>query len=281
MQKLTYCLKIEQSFTPVYHPEANPVERKNRDLKVQLSIHVGKDHTLWDKNLPAIRFAMNTARCSTTNYTPAYLTFGRELRTPVDVQHDLRAIVNAENFIPQITPHLLRLADTFKRAKENEETMQDKNKAYVDAKRIPQKKIQIGDHVLVSTHILSNKDKGLTSKFVPRRDGPYVVIDKKGSNTYTVASLENPTVPLATYHSSDLDLYVGREEVPVYPLRQRGRPKKCNKCATNDNQSTENTKNAISATTNVNVPDTTNPGNTTVEVPLRRSLRKRKHSQDV
>lgn len=56
MQKLTYCLKIEQTFTPVYHPVANPVERKNRDLKVQLSICVGQAHTSWDRNLPAIRF---------------------------------------------------------------------------------------------------------------------------------------------------------------------------------------------------------------------------------
>jgi hypothetical protein len=37
MQKITFCLGITQSFTPVYHPEANPVERRNRDLKTQLS----------------------------------------------------------------------------------------------------------------------------------------------------------------------------------------------------------------------------------------------------
>lgn len=33
VQKLTYCLGIHHAFTPVYHPETNPVERKNRDLK--------------------------------------------------------------------------------------------------------------------------------------------------------------------------------------------------------------------------------------------------------
>ncbi|KAG8235542.1 hypothetical protein J437_LFUL013504 [Ladona fulva] len=37
MQKVAYCLGFKQSLTPVYHPEANPVERKNRDLKVQLA----------------------------------------------------------------------------------------------------------------------------------------------------------------------------------------------------------------------------------------------------
>ena len=43
MQKITFCLGIDQSFTPVYHPQANPVERKNRDLKVQLSICVKRN----------------------------------------------------------------------------------------------------------------------------------------------------------------------------------------------------------------------------------------------
>lgn len=117
MQKLTYCLGIRQSFTPVYHPEANPVERKNRDLKVQLSICVGKDHTTWDLKLPSIRFAINTVKCATTGYSAAYLTFGRELRTPIEVQNDLKAIVRAEHFVPQKTPHFLRLADTLKLAK--------------------------------------------------------------------------------------------------------------------------------------------------------------------
>lgn len=287
MQKLTYCLKIAQTFTPVYHPEANPVERKNRDLKVQLSIYVGQHHTLWDTNLPAIRFAMNTAKCATTNYTPAYLTFGRELRTPIEIQHDLRAIVNSENFIPQITPHLLRLADTFERAKENEETMQDKNKTYLDAKRNPQKKIDVGDRVLVSTHVLSNKNKGLAAKFVPRRDGPYVVIDKKGSSTYTVASVDNPTVPLATYHASDIFLYDGRNEVPVYPLRQRGRPRKHNTIDTNNNQNTANPLNiAKPRPEEANLepkavsPEAKDESANTTEVPLRRSLRKRNQQPD-
>lgn len=225
MQKLTFCLGIQQSFTPVYHPEANPVERKNRDLKVQLSICVGQDHTTWDLKLPSIRFAMNTAKCASTGYSAAYLTFGRELRAPMEVQNDLRAIVNAENFVPQITPHLLRLANTLKLARETEEKMQDKNKLYADLKRKPQENIKIGDKVLVSTHILSKKDKNLTSKFVPRRDGPYIVINKKGSSSYTIAEINNPNVPLSTYHASDLSLYEGDTTKPVYAINRRGRPK--------------------------------------------------------
>lgn len=178
MQKLTFCLGIRQTF----HPEANPVERKNRDLKTQLSIYVKQNHNEWISKLPAIRFAMNTAKCSSTGYTAAYLTFGRELRTPFEVHTDLRQVVQSENFIPQITPHLLKLADTLKLAEESQELAQDKNKAYVDQKRRPQKEFNIGDRVLVETHAQSKAKQGITSKFVPRRDGPYIILKKKGSS---------------------------------------------------------------------------------------------------
>ncbi|GFY24430.1 hypothetical protein TNCV_1014781 [Trichonephila clavipes] len=62
MQQLCFVLDINQSLIPVYHPQANPVERKNRDLKPRLAMMVGNNHTLWTEKLPAIRFAMNTSK---------------------------------------------------------------------------------------------------------------------------------------------------------------------------------------------------------------------------
>ncbi|GBN96946.1 hypothetical protein AVEN_52381-1 [Araneus ventricosus] len=72
MQQMCYLLKIHQSFIPVYHPQANPVERKNRDLKMRLAILVEDEHDSWCEKLPSIRFAMNTAKCSSTGQTAAF-----------------------------------------------------------------------------------------------------------------------------------------------------------------------------------------------------------------
>ena len=224
MQKLMFCLGIEQSFTPFYHPEANPVERKNRDIKTQLAICVGTKHTEWDIHIPAIRFAMNSSLCQATGFTAAFLTFGRELRSPTEAFLDFKAIVKAENFIPQITPHLLRLQDSLELAKETEEQLKDKNKHYVDSKRRPQTGIEIGDKVLVNTHVLSNREKGLSSKFVPRRDGPYVVIARKGSSCFQVAAENNPQIPVGVYHASALTRFDGLPNSPIYPIQKRGRP---------------------------------------------------------
>lgn len=282
MQKLCYCLGIRQTFTPVYHPEANPVERKNRDLKVQLSICVKRAHTTWDLNLASIRFAMNSSKCATTGYSAAYLTFGRELRTPFEVQNDLRAIVRAENFVPQITPHLVRLADSLTLAREAEEQMQDKNKLYADMKRCPQKEINVGDKVLVATHILSKKSSNITSKFVPRRDGPFIVIAKHGSSCYTIASVDTPDKPIGTFHTSDITLYGGHDDNPIYE-RTHGARQKVPKRAT-DNK--EITTDHVHATNNEETTDHSHETNkettkgysyaTRQQHTQRRSLRQRK-----
>ncbi|GFW20700.1 transposon Ty3-G Gag-Pol polyprotein [Trichonephila clavipes] len=81
LQQICFTLNISQNLIPVYSPQSNPLERKNRDLKTRLAILVGEDHSNWHSKLPFIRFAMNTTVCDTTGHTPAYLLFGRELRT--------------------------------------------------------------------------------------------------------------------------------------------------------------------------------------------------------
>ncbi|GBM43499.1 hypothetical protein AVEN_9453-1 [Araneus ventricosus] len=48
MQQLCYLLKIHQSFIPIYHPEANPVERKSRVLLSRWKTNM----TLGVKNSP-------------------------------------------------------------------------------------------------------------------------------------------------------------------------------------------------------------------------------------
>ncbi|GFX59358.1 retrovirus-related Pol polyprotein from transposon 412 [Trichonephila clavipes] len=110
MQQICYILNIHQSLIPVYHPQANPVERKNRDLKPRLAIFVQDKHDCWSEKLPFIRFALNTAKCETTGQTTAFLNFGRELRNPSEVVNDIRVVIQNDNFVPEITPYLKKFA---------------------------------------------------------------------------------------------------------------------------------------------------------------------------
>lgn len=229
MQYVTHYFNIKQSLTPVYHPQANPVERKNRDLKPQIAILVKNDHTSWPDKLPSIRFSMNTVVNKSMNHTAAYLTFGREPRTMDDVTKDQRAIILSDNFIPEITPYLRRLEDTIRESKLIQEKRQDKYKEAGDKHRREAPPYQVGDLVLVTTHVVSNAQKRSTAKFIPRRDGPYVILEQKSATTFEIANPKQPDIPLGKYHVSALQPYrTNTAEIPTAtrPIRKRGRPPK-------------------------------------------------------
>lgn len=229
MQQLTYCLGIHHTTIPLYHAESNMVERKNRDLKTQLGILVANNHDTWDKHLPTIRFAMNSARCDSTMASAAFLTFGREMRTVQDVTDDLSLIVQSENFVAEITPRLHELAMILQAAKANTERTQDANQSNRNLHRRQHVSYQPGDRVWVQCHFLSNSAKGFASKLAPRRDGPYVILRQRGPASYEVANPDTPTSPVGVYHTSGLTPYIENAEggsKPLRPIRRRGRPKK-------------------------------------------------------
>ncbi|GBN08540.1 hypothetical protein AVEN_142795-1 [Araneus ventricosus] len=196
MQQLCYLLNIKQSLIPVYYLQANPVERKNRDLKPRLAILVYDKQNSWSEKLPSIRFALITAKCQTSGQTASFLHFGRELRTVDDVTHDLRAVIENGNFVAEITPYLKKFFQFMAQAKEVVEQQQDKRKQYADKRRRDTPQFHPGDKVYVTSHPVNSADKGKPSKFLPRRDRPYVILSKRSPTTYEIASLENLRTPI-------------------------------------------------------------------------------------
>ncbi|GBM18643.1 hypothetical protein AVEN_164764-1 [Araneus ventricosus] len=61
---------------------------------------------------------------------------------------------------------------------------------------------------------------------MPKRDGPYLILTQKSPASYVIASLEKPTEPIATYHTSALSPFKDMDTSPVSLLRNRGRPPK-------------------------------------------------------
>ena len=71
---------IRHELTRAYHPQSNPVERVNRDLKTKITAYIEESHKEWDKYTAQFQFAHNTDTHSRTGKTPAFLVYGRELR---------------------------------------------------------------------------------------------------------------------------------------------------------------------------------------------------------
>ena len=64
---------------------------------------------LWCEKLPIIRFALNSAKCSSTGQTAVYLMFEREPQTTDDVTHDFISIIENNNLIPEIATYLKKI----------------------------------------------------------------------------------------------------------------------------------------------------------------------------
>ncbi|GFV69282.1 retrovirus-related Pol polyprotein from transposon 412 [Trichonephila clavipes] len=198
MQQICYLLNIHQSLIPVYHPQANPVERKNRDLKPH-----------------GWKFS------SKTNMTV-------ELRTPSEVVTDIRVVIQNDNFVPEKTPYLKKFAKFSTQIREVVEEQQDSRKFYADKKRktVCAPTYQPGEHVFVASHPLSNAAQGRSAKLMPHIDSPFVILTQRSPSSYEIASLDNPGEPLGVYHTSALTPCNNDKVKPLIPLRKRGRPPK-------------------------------------------------------
>lgn len=151
--------------------------------------------------------------------------FGRELQTPDDVHRDLCAIIQNDNFVPEITPYLKRLSNHMKQIRDNIEMKEDKCKFYADQKVSQTPQLRVGDKFWVNLYPRSKSNYEKTAKFMPRRDGLYVIQGVNSSTAYLIATQNYPFTPIGKYHCSCLQPYRGDSEgVPVAPNRRRGRP---------------------------------------------------------
>lgn len=119
------------------------------------------------------------------------------------------------------------MATTWNEAKSMNESVQDRNKTYADKNRRNAPSFKVGDLVWVDTHTHSNATKGITTKFHPKRDGPYRISKIISPVSYQVSDPSDTRTWLGTYHMSALTIAnTEDEETPVVPLRRRGRPRK-------------------------------------------------------
>ncbi|KAK9686725.1 hypothetical protein QE152_g36964 [Popillia japonica] len=69
--------------TPIYHPQANPVERRNQELKKGLRLQLeGKTPERWDEKLNQVLFNLRSRHNAATKLSPAKALFEYDLRRP-------------------------------------------------------------------------------------------------------------------------------------------------------------------------------------------------------
>ena len=149
IKALNKIMGIQSIYSSPYHPQTNgQTERTNRTLCETLSKIAQEKETQWDKWLNSALWAYRNKKHSVTNYTPAFLLYGMQMRTPLEM--DLipgmeKPELTVEDYVDLIGP---RLSSTRKDAEMRSNKFKDRQKGYYD-KKIKPKQFKIGDKVLL------------------------------------------------------------------------------------------------------------------------------------
>lgn len=197
---------IDERHTVPYRPAGQPVERHNATVKQSIVNYCASPRD-WDKRLPEVAFAMRTTESVVTGFTPAFLCYGRELRTPWAERQQLSSEHTSPSASHALAAELeIYLQDALEMAKQHQDHARELQQRQYNRTRRPFA-FRAGDLVLRTAHPLSNARTGFTAKLAPRRLGPFVVTARVGQNTY---ALKDPLTgkqkglanadQLATYH---------------------------------------------------------------------------------
>uniref|UniRef100_A0ABM1XJY4 RNA-directed DNA polymerase n=1 Tax=Aedes albopictus TaxID=7160 RepID=A0ABM1XJY4_AEDAL len=174
MKNVCKILKIKKITTSAYHPQANLVERSNRELKIYLRQYIVSNPLIWDELLPFFSFEYNTTINSSTGYSPYELLYGRKARIP--------------NSVYCSNNNELNYADYLEELKANFKNVHGKAKENLVASKITRKEIydrqtnnwqpMWGELVLVKTNPI-----GAGKKLQELWKGPYEVVDLPSEQT--------------------------------------------------------------------------------------------------
>ncbi|XP_015608279.1 uncharacterized protein K02A2.6-like [Cephus cinctus] len=164
--------EIQLWTTPIYHPQANPTERRNQEIKKGLRLRLEQSrHRTWDRYIPEILFNLRRRQNAATGRTPAEVLLGKNLQRPGD----------------------WRLRNTHDHKEEDRQPYQQE--AQVQQQRYQKRykgeikppTYQPGDWVYLREHPLSNAAEGFNAGFAPRQSGPYQILTHLSGGTFTIA----------------------------------------------------------------------------------------------
>ena len=201
---------IEKTRTSPYHPQADGMVEKFNKTLVDLLKSICEDPTEWDEKLPIACAAYNSTVHDTSGYTPNMLMFGHELR------HSQSKIVPE----PCVQKETGTYSDYVRKLKQRYEVVFDTARKTLRKRALLQKKyydrkanlIQYkeGERIWLSSHTACMKG---TSKFAPKYDGPFWVIDCLSDVNFRVQRSEEK--PPKIVHHDRMKPYVSTDGAQI------------------------------------------------------------------
>ncbi|CAF0881273.1 unnamed protein product [Brachionus calyciflorus] len=174
-------LNIKRLRTSAYHPQCDgETERFNRTLEQMLACYVADNQKEWDKYLPKLAFAYNTAVHATMGIRPFEIVYGRQPKLPIDLLFpttNLDFNLTADAYASKVQTHLLKCYDLVEK---HSQSKVNKFKFYADRHVRPASYVT-GERVSL---LNESKKKGISKKLSRKWSGPYTIIEKLNENNY-------------------------------------------------------------------------------------------------
>lgn len=166
---------IKTAFTSRYHPQANPVERYNREIGRLLRTYCKSQHSKWPDMIKQIEFWLNRLRSDTTETTPIQILTGKRYK------HNLETAFKFPTQPPDI-PQTDLICQVAERIKTKARKREEKSKIK------PSKHWEVGQKVLVRKHQLSNAEHKEIKKLFNIYEGPMVILKIINESTVIISN---------------------------------------------------------------------------------------------
>lgn len=181
-QKTMEILGIEKTRTTPLRPQSDGmVERFNRTVLDYLAKFVDRNQRNWDELLPLALLAYRSAEHEVTKFSPALLTFGRELRLPIDLvyQYPSTAISDESSYLKKLQQSLEEIHDM---ARQHLKLSSEATKCRYDMRSHPQT-FSDGEQVWFYS---PTRKKGYCPKLQTDWIGPAKVVEKISDLVYRI-----------------------------------------------------------------------------------------------
>ena len=161
-----------------YHPQTDgSTERANRTVTQLLRQCINPNQKDWVSKLPAIQFAINSARSQSTGYAPFFLNNGRMPRAMVWNTADPSEYSNVRVFAQKRKLAIMSAHDSIIAARVNQTRNANRLRQIVPFKE--------GDFIYLSTKNISFA-KGLARKLIPKYIGPYKILKDFDNQSFRI-----------------------------------------------------------------------------------------------
>ena len=167
---------IKLRMSSSYHPQSDgSTERANRTITQMLRQCVHPNQKDWVAKLPAIEFAINSARSESTSFAPFFLNLGHMPRSMIWDSNTSTEFPSVREFALQKKLAIMSAHDSILSARVKQTRDANRKRRATPFKR--------GELAYLSTKNISFA-KGLARKLLPKFIGPYRIVDDFQNSSY-------------------------------------------------------------------------------------------------